>query len=141
MEDILLDDCILFANDVSEDEQQREPPAKKVKKTLGSLTSMRQISQTTSTTPQTPRSRLKKEMEEYTRIPTIDGDDDPLLWWKCHIKKFPLLSRLARIYLAISASSSPSERLFSKAGQIVSSQRAQLKPKQANMLIFLAENL
>ena len=37
---------------------------------------------------------------------------------------------------SISASRSPSERLFSKAGQIVSSQRAQLKPEQANMLIF-----
>ena len=127
MEDTLLDDCILFANDVSEDEQRCEPPPKKIKKTLGSLTtSMRQISQTTSTTLQTPRSRLKKEMEEYTRIPTIDGDDDPLLWWKCHTKKFPLLSRLARRYLAISAISSPSERLFSKAGQIVSSQKTQL---------------
>ena len=48
---------------------------------------------------------------------------------------------ICRKYLAISASSSPSERLFSKAGQIVSSQRAQLKPEQANMIIFLAENL
>ena len=37
------------------------------------------------------------------------------------------------------SSSSPSERLFSKAGQIESSQRAQLKPEQANMLIFLAK--
>ena len=45
---------------------------------------------------------------------------------------------VCRKYLAISASSSPSERLFSKAGQIV---RAQLKPEQANMIIFLAENL
>ncbi len=49
--------------------------------------------------------------------------------------------QIARKYLAISASSSPSERLFSKAGQVVSSQRAQMKPEQANMLVFLAENL
>ena len=102
---------------------------------------MRQISQTTSTIPQTPRSRLKKEIDEYKRIPTIDGDNDPLLWWKYLSKKFQLLSQLARNYLAISASSLPSERLFSKAGQIISSQRAQLKPEQANMLIFLGENL
>ena len=48
---------------------------------------------------------------------------------------------LARTKCSIFTSSSPSERLFSKAGQIVSSQRAQPKPEQANMLIFLAENL
>ena len=52
--------------------------------------------QTTSTIPETPRSRSRKEMEEYKRIPTIDGDDDPLLRRKCHNKKFQLLSRLAR---------------------------------------------
>ena len=71
----------------------------------------------------------------------IDGDDDPLEWWRIHVRDFPLLSQFARRYLAIQASSAPSERLFSKAGQIVTPQRAQLKPDKANMLVFLAENL
>ena len=52
-----------------------------------------------------------------------------------------LLSQFAWRYLAIQASSAPSERLLSKAGQIVTPQRAQLKPDKANMLVFLAENL
>ena len=71
----------------------------------------------------------------------IDGDDDPLEWWRIHVRDFPLLSQFARRYLAIQASSAPSERLFSKAGQILTPQRAQLKPDKANMLVFLAENL
>ena len=73
----------------------------------------------------------------------MDGNDDPLVWWKCHSQKFQLLSQVAQKYLAISAGSSPSWRLFSKAGQMVSLQRTQMKPMndQANMLLFLAENL
>ena len=82
-----------------------------------------------------------EKKDENRKIPTIDGDDDPLVWLKCHSRKFRLLSQAARKYLAISASSSPSERLFSKAGQVVSSQRAQMKPDLANMIVFLAENL
>ena len=129
----------VLPNEVEDEaDEQCLPPPKKVKKTLGSLTSMHKTQPSSS---QTPRTRLKQEIHEYTKIPTIDGDDDPLVWWKCHSRKFELLSQVARKYLAISASSSPSERLFSKAGQVVSSQRAQMKPEQANMLVFLAENL
>ena len=46
-----------------------------------------------------------------------------------------------RRYLAIPATSSPSERLFSKAGQVSTPARAQLKPEKVDQLVFLAENL
>ena len=100
-----------------------QPPPQKVKKTPGSLTSIQKSSKISSLS-QSPHDRLKKEMEKYIRIQTIDGDDYPLMWWK-YACSFPLLSQLARKYLAIPASSS---------------QRAQLMPDQANMLVFLAEN-
>jgi hypothetical protein len=52
------------------------------------------------------------------------------------------LSQLARTYLAIQATSSPSERLFNNAGQIATPARAQLKPDdKVDKLVFLAENL
>ena len=67
--------------------------SEKVKKTLGSLTSTRKTQPSLS---QTPRNRLKQEIEEYTKIPTKDGDDDPFNGWKCHFKKIQLLSQVAQ---------------------------------------------
>ena len=87
------------------------------------------------------RSRLSKEINIYLSQPVIDGDDEPLQWWKINAKELPLLSQLARKYLAIQATSSPSERLFSKAGQISTPARTQLKPDKVEKLVFLAENL
>ena len=139
VKDALLKEAVFVVSDAIGDEPC-QPPSQKVRKTLGSLTSIRKSSQMPSAA-QSPRDRLHKEMERYIKQETIDGDDDPLVWWKYRVRDFPLLNKLARKYLAVPASSSPSERLFSKAGQIVTSQRAQLKPDQANMLVFLAENL
>ena len=41
--------------------------------------------------------------------------DDPLKWGKCHETSFPIISKLARKYLAIPASTATSERVFSTA--------------------------
>ncbi len=53
-------------------------------------------------------------------------EDNPLQWWKQHGHIFPTLSRLARRYLATPTTSAPVERLFSVAGQVDSSRRANL---------------
>ena len=84
------------------------------------------------------RDRLSKEIEYYI---IIDGDNNPLQWWKSNTKELPLLCQLARRYLAIQATSSLSERLFSKAGQVSTLAQAQLKPERVDELVFLAENL
>ena len=49
--------------------------------------------------------------------------------------------RLSKEIQRYQGSSSPSERLFSKAGLISTPSRAQLKPEKVDMLTFLAENL
>ena len=43
-----------------------------------------------------------------------------LEWWQAHCQEFKKLSRLSKKYLCVPATSVPSERLFSKAGELVS---------------------
>ncbi|EJD50444.1 hATC-domain-containing protein [Auricularia subglabra TFB-10046 SS5] len=49
-----------------------------------------------------------------------------LLWWKNYEKDLPILARMARDYLAIPASSTSVERLFSESGYLVTKQRSSL---------------
>jgi len=55
--------------------------------------------------------------------------------------KFPLLSKVAKKYLAVQATSVASERVFSTAGDVVTSQRACLSGEHVDTLIFLKMNL
>jgi len=47
---------------------------------------------------------------------------------------------LAQIYLAILATSTPSERLFSNAGNLLTAKRTRLNPELFNRLMFLKKN-
>ena len=83
---------------------------------------------------------LSEDSEEEGASPCADVETNPLTWWRDHALVFPALATLAKKYLRIQASSSPSERLFSKAGQVITANRTQLSPDKANTLVFLSEN-
>ena len=87
----------------------------------------------------TPFQKAKAEVARYSGELLIQKN--PLCWWKENAFRYPILSHLARKYLAIPATSVPSERAFSSAGNIVSVKRSCLQPESVNMLVFLAENL
>lgn len=91
--------------------------------------------------PLSIREKAEREMESYLVCPKIDTESDPLLWWKQHYSTYPLLSRVAKKYFSICATSEASERLFSVSGHIVNSKRTCLKPEKVNMLTFLTKNL
>ncbi|XP_067257290.1 E3 SUMO-protein ligase ZBED1-like [Chanodichthys erythropterus] len=84
---------------------------------------------------------VERELGNYLLSPDADNDSNPLDWWKVYQKNFPRVSQLAQHYLCIQATSSPSERVFSTGGNIVTCKRASLKPDNVDQLVFLARNL
>ena len=66
------------------------------------------------------------EISHYKEMPAIGMRYKPLQWWNLNKHVLPNLAKLAQKYLGIVATSVPSERLFSVAGNIVSAKRAAL---------------
>ena len=77
--------------------------------------------------PATASDQVEKEIVQYKAEVEIDSTADPLAWWKLHHHRYPLLSVLERKFLCITATSVPSERLFSEAGTIVDKKRCSVK--------------
>lgn len=83
---------------------------------------------------------VRNELLVYFGEKPIPKDKNPLQWWKENETKFPALAVVAKSYLAASATSTPSERLFSAAGTMVSKKRASLTKEHVDMLTFLHSN-
>ena len=72
------------------------------------------------------------------RIGETDGMQlDPLTFWPEQSARLPILARLAARILAIPATSSDVERLFSITGRIASKARASLSPGRTHILTCL----
>jgi hypothetical protein len=77
----------------------------------------------------------------YTQEQTLHININPLEWWKLNDNRYPLMLTSALKYLGIPGTSTPSERIFSKAEEIICRRRASLKPSTADALFFLSKNL
>ena len=62
---------------------------------------------------------------------------DTLSWWKSNRYSYPLLAAVARLVLAVPATSAPSERMWSEAGLVVRAHRASMDEDTVAMLVFL----
>ncbi|XP_046567979.1 E3 SUMO-protein ligase ZBED1-like [Haliotis rubra] len=89
----------------------------------------------------TKKEMIHNELKDYTGEECADVNTNPLKWWHVHDLKYPFLSKVAKYLLCIPATSVPSERVFSTAGDIVTVQRATLAPDQVDKLIFLKRNV
>ena len=95
-------------------------------------------------TAETPTSSVESataEVEQYKMFKPSSPDSNPLKWWKLHENQFPLLARVAKKILCVPATSVPSERVFSTAGDIVTASRANLKWYHVDKMIFLKHNM
>ncbi|XP_017476853.1 PREDICTED: zinc finger BED domain-containing protein 1-like [Rhagoletis zephyria] len=79
-------------------------------------------------------------LREYAEKPNEPLNSDPLEYWKTRTSDMRHLQILALRYLCIPATSSESERMFSKAGAVISDRRTRLKEKNVNMLLFINKN-
>ncbi|KAM9306409.1 E3 SUMO-protein ligase ZBED1-like [Pholidichthys leucotaenia] len=128
---------VTHAADKDKFESQVVEPPTKMKKSLSSFFKKTPVEAETKTY----EAKVKGELSAYLLAPETDADSDPLTWWKQHETHFPRLSKLAKKYLSIPATSAPSERVFSTGGNIVTCTRACLKPESVDRLVFLARNL
>ncbi|CAH1114870.1 unnamed protein product [Psylliodes chrysocephalus] len=86
----------------------------------------------------TPASMGMITIRQYLEMEILDRKKDPFLeFWAKHKLSFAELYDLALKYLSIPATSVPSERVFSKAGQLTNSRRNRLSPKNLDQIIFL----
>ena len=81
------------------------------------------------------------EVDRYLSVPLIDfKTGDPFMWWSQHCQEFPILSKLARQFLSAPATSVPSERLFSAAGDLHDEKRNRIMPELSEELLFIQNN-
>ena len=95
---------------------------------------------TNASSDETLGSSVTSELNRYHQERSSLQNDPPLLWWKANERRFPILSKIAKKVLAIPATSTPTERLFSTAGLICNKKRARLLAENVDTLVFLHQN-
>lgn len=85
----------------------------------------------------TGKRSIEEEVEVYLTGVRESGDCKPLLFWKSQENNLPILSRMARAYLSIQATSCPSEREFSAGGRVWSILRQSLTTSSCEALVCL----
>lgn len=97
----------------------------------------RAVKNSVSSTNSNPTATAMAELRMYLDDAILNRKEDPLIWWKDRQKIYPWLSILARKYLSIVATSVPCERIFSKAGQVITERRNRLKSTNVEKILFL----
>ena len=89
-----------------------------------------------------PQTKLEAELAAYQCMPNnLLPTVDVLNWWRKNAKRFPLLARAAKKYLAVQATSCAVERTFSSSGNVVTSRRTLLVTRNVEMIVYIKENL
>ena len=82
-----------------------------------------------STEEQLAENQMPTELKYYLSQPLIKLKENPMDFWsKQYVSLYPMLCTIARKYLSVVATSVPSERLFSRAGNMLTDNRSRLSP-------------
>lgn len=80
---------------------------------------------------------MPTDLRHYLYQPLIKLQNNPMLYWSKYNVVYPILSKVAKMYLPVVATSVPCERLFSRTGNIVTEDRNRLSPEHLHQLLFL----
>ena len=83
---------------------------------------------------------VSEEITLFMQERPIKRKEYPLSWWRGNAIRFPHLAILARRYLAIPATSTASDRVFSVAGIVVDKRWCALTVEMIDALVFLHKN-
>lgn len=81
------------------------------------------------------------EMDKYMNECLLSRNMDPLKWWSERKHIYPRLYEMMKRRLCVPATSVPSERVFSKAGQVLTQRRSRLTTSKVEKIIFIQANL
>lgn len=87
-----------------------------------------------------PAAACALEMDKYVAEPYLARTEDPLVWWESRKLVYPRLYKIMLTRLCIPATSVPCERIFSKAGHLISERRSRLTGKRVSEIMFVNFN-
>jgi len=82
--------------------------------------------------------RMPTDLKHFLNQPTIPIHENIIKFWDVHKMMYPNIAKIAESYLSLVATSVPSERLFSKAGNIMNAKRNRLSGEELQHLLFLS---
>ena len=84
---------------------------------------------------------ILEELKRYRKFKYLCSDQsDPLKFYKNNKVLMPYLCRIAKLVFSTTASSVPSECVFSTAGELINAKRTRLDPLLTEDLLFLNKN-
>lgn len=87
------------------------------------------------------RAKLKVSLsQEVEAFVLEDCKENPLNWWNQNRFRYPNIARVARKWLAVTATSTPSERVFSICGLVDTAKRSKMLGESIEAQVFVHNN-
>jgi hypothetical protein len=122
-------------SETSQNNTQSASSSKDTSSSLASIVPTKFQSFLESTTTKSSKSKLLIYLDEPNISITYDKKFDLLNFWKVNAHRFPVVSSVAKRFLAIPACSVSSEQIFSTGGRIIDDYRSSLKPETVQALV------